>query len=68
MSSTRRADPNAPLSQERYMSSLEFADLRAISGTAVARRCALLASPAKRHLLWFIQAMSLAEGGLKKLT
>ena len=65
--STRRADPNAPLSQERYMSSPEFAELRAISGTAVARRCALLASPGKRQLLWFIQGMSMADGGLRKL-
>ena len=67
MSSTRRADPNAPLSQERYMSSPEFAGLQGISGTAVAKRCALLVLPAKRQLLWFIQGMSLAEGGLKKL-
>jgi DNA transposition AAA+ family ATPase len=48
------------------MSSPEFAEIRAISGTAVARRCALLLSPAKSQLLWFIQGMSLAEGGLKK--
>ena len=47
------------------MSSPEFAELRAISGTAVAKRCALLVSPAKRQLLWFIQGMSLAEGGLR---
>src|ERR1035437_8594770 len=67
MSSTRRADPNAPLSQERYMSSPEFAGLQGISGTAVAKRCALLVSPAKQQLLWFIQGMSLDEGGLKKL-
>src|ERR1017187_7243751 len=64
--STRRADPNAPLSQEKYMSSPEFAGLQGISGTAVAKRCALLLSPAKSQLLWFIQGMSLAEGGLKK--
>ncbi len=64
--STRRADPNAPLSQERYMSSPEFADLRVISGTAVAKRCALLLSHGKRELLWFIQGMSLADGGLRK--
>jgi hypothetical protein len=49
------------------MSSPEFAELRAISGTAVARRCALLLSPGKRQLLWFVQGMSLAEGGLRKL-
>ena len=49
------------------MSSPEFAGLQGISGTAVAKRCALLVLPAKRQLLWFIQGMSLAEGGLKKL-
>jgi hypothetical protein len=49
------------------MSSPEFAELRAISGTAVARRCALLLSSGKRQLLWFVQGMSLAEGGLRKL-
>jgi hypothetical protein len=65
--STRRANPNAPLSQEKYMSSPEFAGLQGISGTAVAKRCALLMSPVKRQLLWFIQGMSLTEGGLKKL-
>src|ERR1035441_10944020 len=65
--STRRADPNAPLSQERYMSSPEFAELQGISGTAVAKRCALLLPSAKRQLIWFIQGISLAEGGLKKL-
>jgi hypothetical protein len=65
--STRRADPNAPLSQEKYMSSPEFAGLQGISGTAVAKRCALLISPVKRQLLWFIQGMSLADGGLNKL-
>src|ERR1035437_5445756 len=65
--STRRANPNAPLSQEKYMSSPEFAGLQGISGTAVAKRCALLVSPVKRQLLLFTQAMSLADGGLKKL-
>jgi hypothetical protein len=49
------------------MSSPEFAGLQGISGTAVAKRCALLVTPVKRQLLWFIQGMSLADGGLKKL-
>lgn len=66
--STRRADPDAPLCQWRYMSSPEFLELQAISGTAVAKRCALLVSGGKRELLWFIQGLSLPEnGGLKKL-
>lgn len=67
MSSTRRADPNAPLSQERYMSGPEFSDLQGINGLAVARRCALLASPAQRALVWFIQGLSLLHGGCKGL-
>ncbi len=67
MSSTRRADPKAPLNHERYMSSPDFAELNGISATAVARRCALLSSSEKRELLWFIQGMSLREGGLRRL-
>ena len=65
--STRRADPNAPLSQERYMSSPEFAELRGVSATAVAARCAMLVSAEKRQLLWFIQGVSLQPGGLKRM-
>jgi hypothetical protein len=49
--STRRANPNAPLSQKKYTSSPEFAGLQGIIGTAVAKRCALLMSPVKRQLL-----------------
>jgi len=49
------------------MSSPDFAELHGISGTPVAKRCALLSSPAKRELLWFIQAMSLEPGGLRGL-
>jgi hypothetical protein len=49
------------------MSSPEFAGLHGISGTAVAKRCALLMSPAKRQLIWWIQGLSLTEGGLRRL-
>src|ERR1035438_2081446 len=65
--STRRAHSQAPLSQERFMCSSEFAELRGISGMAVAKRCALLVSPAKQQLLWWIQAMSLSNRGLELL-
>ena len=64
---TRERRPNSPVSQERFMCSSEYAELRGISGMAVAKRCALLVSPAKRQLLWFIQAMSLSEHGLKRM-
>ena len=66
MSTTRRRDPSAPLSQERYLSSPEYAELRGISGNAVTSKAALMNHPAKRSLLFFLQAMSLREGGLKK--
>ena len=65
MSKTRHALPHAPLSQERYMSSPEYAELRGISGNAVTTKAALLGHPAKRSLLFFLQAMSLKPGGLK---
>lgn len=65
--STRKAPDNSPLSQERYMSSPEYAELRGLSGNAVARKAAYLAHPRKRDLLFWLQAMSLRPGGLPKL-
>lgn len=47
------------------MSSNEFAELRGISGVAVSARATVLINAAKRDLLWFIQGLSLGEGGLK---
>jgi hypothetical protein len=67
MSTTRRAPDNSPLSQERYMSSVEYAELRGLSGNAVARKAAYLAHPRKKSLLFWLQAMSLRDGGLPKL-
>src|SRR5258706_9337735 len=68
MSSTRHAAAGSPLSQERYMSSPEYLELRGISGSAVTVKAALLGHPAKRSLLFFLQAMSLQPGGLQKFT
>jgi hypothetical protein len=68
MSSTRHAAAGSPLSQERYMSSPEYLELRGISGSAVTVKAALLAHPTKRSLLFFLQAMSLQPGGLQKFT
>lgn len=67
--STRKAQPqdNAPLSQERYMSSPEYAELRGLSGTAVAPRAAIVDDPAIRRLVWFLQARSIEPGGLKRV-
>jgi hypothetical protein len=49
------------------MSSPEYAELRGVSGTAIAPRAAILDDPAIRRLLWFLQARSLEQGGLKKV-
>jgi hypothetical protein len=65
--STRKADPNAPLSQERYMSSPEYAALRGVSAVAVAARAAVILHAEKRRLVWFLQGMSIADGGLRKV-
>ncbi len=67
MSSTRRASEGAPISYERYMSSPEYAELRGIPGTAVAAKAQLYLSARKRSLLFFLQSMSLKDGGLRQL-
>lgn len=67
MSTTRKAPDNMPLSQERYMSSPEYAELRGLSGNAVAQKAAYLEHPRKKSLLFWLQAMSLRPGGLPKL-
>jgi hypothetical protein len=64
---TRHQPAAGPLSQERYMSSNEFAELRGISGIAVSARAAVLLNARKRNLVWFIQGLSLAEGGLNRV-
>jgi len=63
MSNTRHG---APLSQERFMSSPEFTELRGIHGGAVAAKAATLLNPRKRSLLFFLQAISLRPGGLNQ--
>src|ERR1035437_107075 len=65
--STRHENSAGPLSQERYMSSTDFAELRGVSGVAVSARAVVLLPAAKRNLIWFVQGLSLAEGGLKRV-
>ena len=67
MSTTRHAEPDAPLSQERYMSSPEYSELRGLAGGAVAAKAALQTEPREKALLFFLQALSLREGGLRKV-
>src|SRR6266481_1843947 len=65
MSSTRHAAEGAPISFERYMSSPEYAELRGIPGTAVAAKAQLYTDTRTRSLLFFLQALSIKEGGLR---
>ena len=64
--STRHADDDSELRQERFMSSREYADARGISGIAVTAKAATLENPDERSLLFFLQAISLQPGGLEK--
>lgn len=66
--STRHAAQGAPISYERYMSSPEFGDLRGIPGSAVAAKAQLYGDARKRSLLFFLQSLSLKEGGLRRFT
>src|SRR5205085_6240033 len=65
MSSTRHAPQGSAISYERYMSSPEYAGLRGIPGTAVAAKAQLCTDARKRGLLFFLQGLSLKEGGLR---
>jgi hypothetical protein len=47
------------------MSSPEYAELRGIPGTAVAAKARLYGDLRKRSLLFFLQSLSLKEGGLR---
>jgi len=65
--STRHKTEPGPLSQSRYMSSSEFAELRGVSGVAASARAAVLLNGAKRNFIWWLQGQSLVEGGLKRV-
>ena len=65
MSNTRYAPEGAPVSFERYMSSPAYAELRGIPGTAVAAKAQLYTDTRNRSLLFFLQALSTKEGGLR---
>lgn len=67
MSSTRYAPQGSAISYERYMSSPEYAQLRGIPGTAVAAKAQLHTDARERSLLFFLQALSLKEGGLRSV-
>lgn len=64
MSNTRKSTTeDTPLRQERFMSSRELE--RGFMGNITARRCEVLSDPKDRELIWFLQLLSHADGGLK---
>lgn len=65
MSNTRKAKPGTQFRQERYASSAEFH--RGLMANLVAARASLLENEEDRDLVWSLQQLSHAPGGLKKL-
>jgi len=67
VSSTRHVQTGARRTQNGWASALEFEDLRGLNGNAVAFKAALLDDPKKQQLLYFLQALSLRDGGIKRI-
>ncbi len=67
MSSTRRVQPGERRVQNGWASASEFDELRGLNGNAVAFKAALFDDPKKQQLLYFLQALSLREGGIKRI-
>ena len=65
MSSTRHAEAERPLRQERFCSSPEFE--RGVMANLVAKRCDVLDDAQDRELVYFLQLLSHREGGLAKV-
>ncbi|NOS68654.1 MAG: ATP-binding protein [Verrucomicrobia bacterium] len=65
--STRRVESGERRRQNGWASATEYDVLRGLNGTAVAFKAALQDEPEKRQLLYFLQALSLREGGTKRI-
>ena len=64
MSSTRYAEPGAPLSQERWASTPDPEIEPGLKANLVAIRCRSLKDPRDRDLIWSLQKFSREPGGL----
>lgn len=67
MSSTRQVQAGERRRQNGWASAVEYDCLRGIDGTAVALKAALQDSPEKSELLYFLQALSLRDGGVNRI-
>lgn len=64
---TRRVEDGQHRRQNGWASASEYDVLRGLNGTAVAFKAALQDDPAKRELLYTLQAFSLREGGVRRI-
>lgn len=63
---TRRAkNPGEPISQARYMSSPEFAEMHGLNAIPVKEKAAITLDARCKRLLWFLQGRSLGPGGIR---
>ena len=67
MSSTRRVKDGSRRKQNGWASAPEFEELRGLSGSAVALKAELLDDPRAKTLLYFLQAISLKPGGIRRV-
>jgi len=67
MSTTRHASEGSPLAYERYMSSPEFAALRALPGNLVAAKAQLFRERRHREMLYWLQAVPCGLAALNNL-
>src|SRR5689334_21259787 len=60
-------DSSEHVAQERFMSSPEYLERRGVLANAVAAKAQLSRSAADRSLLFFLQGLSMQDGGLRAL-
>ncbi len=58
---------SAVIPQGNHMNAAELISVRGVSAVPVAFRAAVLLSPLKREFIWYLQGLSLNDGGFKRL-
>ena len=66
MSATYK-ESSQPLSRGGYMQSVEFDNVRGVPAVPVSFRAAALLAAGKRDFIWWLQGLSLKEGGFRRV-
>lgn len=66
MSATYK-ESSQPHSPGGYMQSVEFDNMRGVAAVPVSLRAAALLADAKRDFIWYLQSLSLKEGGFRRV-